>query len=656
MKPRMTSAFAFLTLAFTAAAFGDGVFYAVPNGAGDGSSWADAADLKTAYDAAAQAEGGEVWLKKGTHILAETVALASNVVVRGGFAGTEASADAADPEANFTLISGDANHDDVWYPDATTSSSKFVSLYDGEGGLVAVNPNRANLHWSAGESNSALTADDLAIGFTNGIAVSGAAFHGVTFASFQSAAVSISRGSFENYLFSNCRFVACNNRRTALAALFLKGSGAIGTINNCTFEGCYRAAWIANGNNTLRNSVVRECYFGNCSQSEKNSCVILDGSSPTLRAYDCVFEGNLGANKNSYAAATDIRLGASGGSATLTRCVFRNGLGTSLSGTKNVRAPVLQESGITLYANYCVFTNNVIDHGGQGAAGAIYSTGGRLFAKGCYIAGNVVTNTGSNASAGAIQFAGGQYESQVSDMTFERNAVYSTGSGHAGTLVVSGSSYLPLGIANCVIADNVVTKGPSATGRAGDLCQAQTSRGNTHTVLLNSVFSGCGPSGQLFFNAIDGVQPRLEMVNTVVHNYPVQTIGDDFATLDLDGVPVNAQGQLEVPMAVDPMLRPAAVVGPEGVPARGLKALSPFAKAARPVWLVGSHWWYSLNQNGSGNVSKATHYNTNKTKSAAGITASTPTPPDAFQRARNRNAFAYGPLRQEKTTTVFSVN
>lgn len=83
----------------------------VPNGeAGenpDGASWETAyGDIKTAYESLG-AEGGEVWIKKGLHILSNAVEMAANIGVYGGFAGTETSRTAADPKANMTLITGD---------------------------------------------------------------------------------------------------------------------------------------------------------------------------------------------------------------------------------------------------------------------------------------------------------------------------------------------------------------------------------------------------------------------------------------------------------------------------------------------------------------------------------------------------------------------
>lgn len=634
---------------------GADVFYAAPDGQGAGSSWADAADLKTAYDAAAQAGGGEVWLKKGTHILAETVALASGVVVRGGFVGTETSADESDPEANVTMISGDALQDDVWYPDATTTSSKFVSLYDGEGGLVAVNPNQANLYWSAGAADSAKTADNLAHGFTNAIAaVSGAAFHGLTFASFQNAAVSVTHDVFESYLFSNCRFVACNNRRSTLASLYL--SGTKGVVSNCTFEGCCRAVSFLGGTNTLSRCTVRKCYAGSSISELRNACVTTSGKAVLTTFTDCLFEWNYGDNTSSYSTALDIRIDATastGGRANLTHCVFRNG---RMKG--NVYAPLVHASG-ALRISHCIFTNNVNTMSGQQGAGALTS-GSDVLMSGCYIADNIVTNSSGNYATGALSFPGGQYDVQVSDTTIERNTVIVNGSGPCGTLL-TGSLHLKCVFANCVVADNVVAATASGSGRAADFCNNQASCNNSHTVFFNSILSGSGPSGQPFFSAVAGAVPRLCVVNSAFANYPAQTIGSDVATLELDNAVTNALGEFVVPDGVAPLLRPKAVIGPDGVPARGVRPGSPYAKSARPFWVGGGFWWYPDSPSPNSTVTKATHYNFNISRSnAAGknygyVDFSAPLPNDAIGRARDRSGFPLGPLQIESPATVFYI-
>ncbi|MGB2986887.1 MAG: right-handed parallel beta-helix repeat-containing protein [Phycisphaerae bacterium] len=70
-----------------------------------GGSWAAAyPDLKDGINAAFQSGGGEVWVAEGTY--RGTISLKNGVKVYGGFAGTESSASAGDPDVHKTYIDG----------------------------------------------------------------------------------------------------------------------------------------------------------------------------------------------------------------------------------------------------------------------------------------------------------------------------------------------------------------------------------------------------------------------------------------------------------------------------------------------------------------------------------------------------------------------
>lgn len=95
---------------FTAVADSPSVFYVAPDGTGTGTSWEDAAPIKTAFAAAVEAGGGEIWIKEGFYSPASSLTVCSNLVVRGGFVGDETSADAADPKNHPTVLSGMASN------------------------------------------------------------------------------------------------------------------------------------------------------------------------------------------------------------------------------------------------------------------------------------------------------------------------------------------------------------------------------------------------------------------------------------------------------------------------------------------------------------------------------------------------------------------
>jgi len=82
-------------------------------GTADGSSWDNAyTNLNDALLAADS--GAEVWIAAGTYITPDSTSffIDKELTVLGGFAGTETSADDANPAANETILSGDVDGDD----------------------------------------------------------------------------------------------------------------------------------------------------------------------------------------------------------------------------------------------------------------------------------------------------------------------------------------------------------------------------------------------------------------------------------------------------------------------------------------------------------------------------------------------------------------
>lgn len=79
---------------------------------GDGTSWASA--YNSLDDAlAAASSGDEIWVAAGTYVPAgDRFEVNADVIIVGGFNGTETSADAADPSANPTILSGDVDGND----------------------------------------------------------------------------------------------------------------------------------------------------------------------------------------------------------------------------------------------------------------------------------------------------------------------------------------------------------------------------------------------------------------------------------------------------------------------------------------------------------------------------------------------------------------
>ncbi len=103
-------------------------------GTGDGATWANAyPDLNDAINAAPT--GASLWLAEGTYTTPDStsfVIFGKDLTILGGFAGNEESADAADPEANATILSGDVAGNDPMTYDSTAYSdnNRILTIID----------------------------------------------------------------------------------------------------------------------------------------------------------------------------------------------------------------------------------------------------------------------------------------------------------------------------------------------------------------------------------------------------------------------------------------------------------------------------------------------------------------------------------------------
>ena len=107
-----------------------------PTGTGDGSSWANASQLKVALAASNEA-GNQIWIAEGTYKpnaddRATTFTIPGGVLVYGGF---DPVADATDTDASSrsgaaTILSGDLLGDDIARPEATEDQTTYNASRD----------------------------------------------------------------------------------------------------------------------------------------------------------------------------------------------------------------------------------------------------------------------------------------------------------------------------------------------------------------------------------------------------------------------------------------------------------------------------------------------------------------------------------------------
>ncbi len=115
--------FSYLLAASMVPVLGQNIHYVVPEGAGDGSSWANAAgDLRAILLNAVS--GDQVWVAAGTYYPTSCANcsqadrdlhfnIPAGVAVYGGFTGEETTLEARDWQIHATILHGDINHDNA---------------------------------------------------------------------------------------------------------------------------------------------------------------------------------------------------------------------------------------------------------------------------------------------------------------------------------------------------------------------------------------------------------------------------------------------------------------------------------------------------------------------------------------------------------------
>ena len=335
---------AFIGLSFAASAE-PVVRYAAVDGTGDGTSWENAATLADAYAAVGDnADGGEVWVKTGVYQFKGAggsttefiIPMKSNVAVIGGFAGTETSAEQADPVANPAVMTAqDVNT--CWTTNWPYGVATSVKLHEG----TKVNYPPYDLHpdargWCAsGNVYNRKTP----FGAASGSSVENCTFEGLTFVNCQYRSIDV-QGSASGLVVRNCRFFGsgscANTGGTGCVYLadtdvevsdceFVGAGNCIYDnapnkevrcrVRNCTFTSCigyygyYGTAINAVGRATPD---VRGCRFENCSSVSQpaSSCGIVglsDGTHEDVPCVvsNCVFRGNwLQMDRNTMAPLT----------------------------------------------------------------------------------------------------------------------------------------------------------------------------------------------------------------------------------------------------------------------------------------------------------------------------------------------------------------
>ena len=656
-----TSVFAAIGLAAVMAAqiASGAVYYVSPDGTGTGASWDDPAGFEAAYAAAGEAGGGELWLKKGFHVLKDTVILKSGVVVRGGFAGSETSADQADPVENITSISGDTDHDNKWRPDGGFTERLFVSIYDDNGGYVDINPTGANRYWSPGDSNATYTkyaVNDIPVGFENtaDAAVSIVAFHGIWFSGFKNSVFKLTTGTVAGMVLEDCAFIANNTVDSSFVPLYL--SAAIVQVKGSRFVGNRRCVYLGGGEASFTDCIFEDnALSSGYTSASWNAHVAVNATNAKMVLSGCTFRRNHSMNNQSYGTSDGVYVAAGKVYATNTCFTANRSYNSATAG--NSRGLIwIGGSNAKFYAYGCRITDNLMISSSQTGSAVFNSGSGDFVFEDCYIARNVVTN--NNATAGAYStsvFVNDGQSSQFGsgyfiNCTIEQNKAVANKAGSVGTFYTKCDYGRQFAFVNCTIADNEVLKSADSTAKyAAEYINEQTTTTPIHS-FFNTICRGKGAAGHPFAALNASAALPDAFINSSIYGYPGQVLSTANPTYSWN-VPTNDEGYVTIPMT-DAKLSEKLAKGVFDVPQRGVTPDSPLRKSGVDYWKGNDgNWWYydshlvPIVGQADPRVRTVNAANYGGTLAQRGIDSSKDNPyPDAAGAARRLNKVCLGPL------------
>ena len=599
----------------------------VPDGSdGSGDSWANAtSDLTAAYQKAGVYRG-EIWMKEGVYPRTAEMLGLPNVSIIGGFAGTEDSADQADPVAHPTIITGDVNGDDYWMPeDKNPPEEDRIPIWNGCV-FASPNPGGADNYWAPSGNNS----DNTLVFLTTGQAtLTNAVLKGLTFTGFGDTVLNLVSGATDLEA-RNCRFLANGVRMQFWdhMVIFVK-EGQFRAVD-CDFIGNTRICEIKSSGEGMRSSFMDCRFLGNFTR--RGGACVCGNSGSDVVVSRCVFRRNCG-RENSLGTAAAIKFNSARHSL-VENCLFQENRVVDDSVATIIYTGNCDDGKSSSIIG-CRFTGNRVEMNGGGSwneAACIDngSGGGPVVVQNCYFDHNQV-----------------QVDASATDQDRCVCAV-GTSSGWNGTIYV-----------NCSMVANEVENDSTVFAKAG-IIGAVLKAVVINCLFDESRFTGPGAGAEFVWNHDHPIR-TFSMVNTIARNdspeyrpfyikSPDQTV--NFANCAISGVDTNAFAVDPYGYCYDVVPNPGPVGrtkrGPGGLLARGISGSSPFARKALPVWQVDNRKFYTYNESLAQQGKNAWRNLNNKesapSSSVPGITLETPPIPDAFGAPRVLGKIAYGPL------------
>ncbi len=445
-------------------------------GSNSGSSWSDAyADLSDAL--AASTPGDQIWVAAGTYkpgggtpSVDAFFSFPHDLLLYGGFAGTETMLAERDWETNLTILSGDHNGDDndeditanrtdnskhvIWLTDTVTN----VSVIDG------FTIRNGNTEGADGSGNDRRGGGILTYGnpsirncvFTQNYGHYGGGVY--------------PRGT-DPIVIENCDFIS-NTASWGGGGLYINSVAA--TVTDCSFTGnsatTMRGGGMYSSDCTL---TVTDCTFTDNSASESSGGGMhltnsADNEVIEATLTNCIFTGN----GSTFGGALACYQGSL--IANLVNCDFSGNTAVNVGGA------ISNAFGVTTNMTDCVFSENE----SMGSGGAVYSQNDE----------NTITLTNCDLLSNAAQTGG---------------AISMTGDNEA-------SVGLPLPVLNL---EKVTFIANFAVNQGGGL-NMSNANGNLSNVLFDTNFAtdSDGIGGAISLNTSDTINATINLINSTLVN------------------------------------------------------------------------------------------------------------------------------------------
>lgn len=532
-------------------------------GGNNGLNWENA--FTSLQDALAVAdEGSEIWVAGGTYTPAgangaadATFLIDKNIRLLGGFAGDETEADARDPEANPTILSGDLNGDDVPDDFAVNRGDNVLhvmTITNAVGNETLIDGFTVSGGHAGGESAPATFGGGM---YSEGAPVVRSCVFTQNFSlDLGGGLIFINTPEGEVAMVEDCVF--SDNKGNAGGAVCLRFTAA--SFDGCSFVGNEAkdegaAPFEQNGGAIqTRNAHLA---LNHCTFRENNSkgiggaflfFVDADGAGLTLQMDSCILEDNIG----SWGSAVFSQNFGKGTSLTLTHTRFKDNVSQGPYGSLIVYNQLAGAYG-SAWIDQCVFEGNSSQYGsgaieigsGPGADTSEYAI------TNCIFKGN---------SAGTIGGALGLWSELntvasflVENCRFEENQAAE----EAGAIwVLNGSDAFEAVVSRCAFINNAAITGsaistnneelstssnPTDAGLSIENCLATGNIGDNIVSLLNfpnSRLFNCTIADNLGGSLQLGGESGLELQNSILYNpgFPEFTdLTDDALVTSLGG-------------------------------------------------------------------------------------------------------------------------